>query len=119
MKYTVRFSARFRTTVSLPTDIVLVSSPAVSDIDIPEDHSTKYVEDSFDPEVKSANAEVEFEACFVSDITVEDGECLSDAVCDVNIPENNECKYVENSFDVISVTNEDGMDVDWESDEDE
>ena len=45
---------------------------------------------------------VEFEARFKATIEVDDEateEEIHDAVCDIDIPENNQCKYVSDSFE--------------------
>ncbi len=38
-------------------------------------------------------------------------EDLSDAVSDINIPESEEAEYVSDTFEVLSVTDKDGKDV--------
>ena len=58
---------------------------------------------------------VKFSAEFVVDIDVdtEAGDSLNDAITDIDIPEN-ECKYFEDSFTVVKVTDENDKElVDW------
>lgn len=42
---------------------------------------------------------VKFTATFDAIVTVEDGETLSDAVRDINIPENKQCGYDAGTFE--------------------
>ena len=46
---------------------------------------------------------VRYTATFEATITVEDDESVQDAVDDINIPEDNVSKYVEQTFDIDSV----------------
>ena len=48
--------------------------------------------------------EVLFSVQFSSTITVEDNESISDAVINLNIPEDDDTKYVIDTFEVNSVT---------------
>jgi len=57
--------------------------------------------------------EVEFECRFRVKVKCKP-EDLSDMVSNVNIPEDDETKYVEDSFDVFSIKDSEGNDVDGE-----
>lgn len=53
---------------------------------------------------------VEFECRFRVKVKCKP-EDLSDTVADLNIPEDDETKYVEDTFDVFSIEDEDGNEV--------
>lgn len=54
---------------------------------------------------------VQFSVTF--ETTVEcDPEDLQDAICDVNIPEDDETKYVTDTIELVSVEDENGNEVD-------
>jgi hypothetical protein len=55
---------------------------------------------------------VEFTATFRATIELQDGESLTDAVADLNIPESEGVEYITDSFDVESVEDEKGNYVD-------
>ena len=55
---------------------------------------------------------VKFTAQFETTIELVDGQSLTDAVVDLNIPEDDETKYVEHTFEVDSVKNSVGVEVD-------
>lgn len=59
---------------------------------------------------------VTFTATFKTKIIVVDDDGIADALTDIDIPENDACKYVGDSFEVESVEDENGDDVEWEED---
>ena len=46
--------------------------------------------------------EVTFSVEMKARVTIEGDEDLDDAISDIDIPENDQCKYVENSFEPFS-----------------
>lgn len=68
----------------------------------------------------SRKLRVRFSASFDVMVNVEEGDSISDAVNDVDIPELAGTHYVPDSFDVIRVTDEETKaEVDWNEDDDE
>lgn len=56
--------------------------------------------------------EVVFTAQFRTKVTIKEGESLSDALSGIDIPENGTCEYKNESFEIDSVKDGDGNEVD-------
>lgn len=48
--------------------------------------------------------EVVYTVEFKATITLGPGDLLDDAITDIDIPENNQCKYVDQTFEILLVT---------------
>jgi hypothetical protein len=59
---------------------------------------------------------VRFTATFETKIVVVgDDDCIEDALTDIDIPETESCQYVPDQFNVISVKDENGKRVHWQT----
>ena len=62
----------------------------------------------------SRRLSVKYSVSYIAHITVGDDEAIVDAVNDVDIPESLDSRYVENSFEVERVEDEQGKVIDWD-----
>lgn len=58
---------------------------------------------------------VVFTAQYKTKVTVEDNESVSDAISEIDIPENSTCDYKSESFEIDSVEDSDGNELDLDA----